>query len=157
MKLKKKRFIYMVVAIAACMMVMLLTACGGAKVSELYDAVCESQSRLDLIADDIYQCWYDAIYNDEYSSDINVAIYTAQIYNSDNLNFVKENDEKIQSIYKDVRDSDLKSEIKAVMLAYNDYYELVINVSGSFNNYSQNKETYKKQLAAALKNLEMEL
>lgn len=127
------------------------------KTAKFYDAVTESQSRLDIIADDIYSYWYDAIYKDKYSSDINIAIASALNDNSDNVDFVTENEATIQSLYKEVRDSELKDEIKNVMSAYSDYYEFVMNVSGSFNSYSASKETYKKALATALKNLSMEL
>ena len=89
--------------------------------------------------------------------DINIAIATARANNRENLNFIEENETKIQSLYKEVRDSELKDEVKAVMSAYSDYYEFVVNVSGSFNSFSANKETYKKALATALKNLAMEL
>ena len=51
----------------------------------------------------------------------------------------------------------MSDEVKEVMQAYNEYYEFVINVSGSFNSYSANKETLKKALSSALKNLEMEI
>ena len=43
------------------------------------------------------------------------------------------------------------------MSAYSDYYEFVVNVSGSFETYRRDKETYKKALASALKKLSLEL
>jgi len=43
------------------------------------------------------------------------------------------------------------------MNAYAEYYELVVNVSGSFQTYSKSKETLKKQLASALKSLALEI
>ena len=43
------------------------------------------------------------------------------------------------------------------MQAYNDYYAFVIEVSGSFNSYSADKEKLKKELSSALKDLEFEL
>ena len=131
---------------------------GGAdKTTEFYDAVVESQTCLDEIGDDIYSYWYDAVYKDKYYGSIDVAIASALSDNSDSVDFVKENETKIQSLYKEVRDSELKGEIKAVMSAYSEYYEFVMNVSGSFKSYSASKETYKKALATALKNLSMEL
>ena len=161
--LKTKLFTCLLMAISLCLPIFFSTACdgsssnGAASVSDFYDAVAESQICLDEIADETYSCWYDAIYNNKYSKDINIAIATARANNRENLNFIDENETKIQSLYKEVRDSELKDEVKAVMSAYSDYYEFVVNVSGSFNSFSANKETYKKALATALKNLAMEL
>ena len=39
----------------------------------------------------------------------------------------------------------------------NDYYTLVVEVSGSFNSYSASKETCKKELASALDDFSFEL
>ena len=155
--LKTKLLTCVLLAISMCLPIFFTACDGGTSASDFYDAVSESQTRMDEIADDIYQCWYDAIYNNKYSKDINIAIATARANNRDNLDFIEENEIKIQSIYKEVRESDLKDEIKDVMNAYSDYYEFVVNVSGSFNTYSANKETYKKELANALKHLAMEL
>ena len=51
----------------------------------------------------------------------------------------------------------MKEEVKAVMQAYNEYYSFVIDVSGSFNDFSANKENLKKALSTAIKNLSIEL
>lgn len=127
------------------------------KINQFYEAVTESQTKLDKVADDIYRCWYDAIYNKKYSGDINIAILTAQSNNSTNLKFIESNEVTIQSLYKELRDSKYSSEVKDVMSAYSSYYEFVVNVSGSFNSYSSSKETLKKDLANALKRLSLEL
>lgn len=124
---------------------------------EFYEAVSESQELLDDVADDIYNNWHGAIYNDEFGGDIDVAIYAAQLDHSDDIKKIKSNDSIIKDLYKKVRDGKLSDETKDVMQAYNEYYEFVINVSGSFNSYSANKETLKKALSSALKNLEMEI
>ncbi len=126
------------------------------KINEFYDLAKQMQTNMDTVADIIYEAWYDQIYNDTFT-DINAAVAFAKSFCKEELTFIEENDEKIKSLYKEVRDSDLKDEIKAVMSAYSDYYEFVINVSGSFKTYSANKETYKKALATALKDLSMEL
>ena len=51
----------------------------------------------------------------------------------------------------------LEQEIKNVMSVYLDYYEFVVNVSGSFESFSASKETLKKELASALKDLQLEM
>ena len=38
------------------------------------------------------------------------------------------------------------------MEAYNEYYTIVLEVSGSFNDYKEAKEPAKKELSKALKN-----
>ncbi len=127
------------------------------KIGKFYDAVVESQTHLDIAADTIYNYWYEAIYKDKYAGSIDLAIAFALADCEEDIDFVKTNETTIQSLYKDVRDSKLKNEIREVMSAYGDYYEFVINVSGSFKSYSENKETYKKALATSLKHLSLEL
>ncbi len=127
------------------------------KINKFYDSVSESQKRMDIVADAIYQNWYQAVYKKGFSGSIDLAIAMALNDNSENIDFIKENEKEIQSYYKEVRDSELKDEVKAVMTAYSDYYEFVINVSGSFQTYSENMENYKKALATALKHLSLEL
>ncbi|MBQ3221647.1 MAG: hypothetical protein IJB34_06780 [Clostridia bacterium] len=145
---------------------MIFTACGESekkeddslgKITTFYETVVDSQKCMDTVADDIYSCWYDAIYKDEYYGSIDLAIAYAQDHNKENLAKIEENEPIIQSLYKEVRDTNLSVEIKAVMSAYSDYYEFVVNVSGSFNSYSASKESLKKELASALKDLALEI
>lgn len=124
---------------------------------EYHDLVYETQELLDIVADDIYSYWYDCIYNDKYNENINLAILYAQMDNEENITKIKENNDKIKELYSKVKDGELKSETKAVMQAYNDYYSFVMEVSGSFNSFSANKETLKKELSSALRDLEFEL
>ncbi len=164
MKRSKKGLVTgLFLAVVLCLPIFFAVGCdlGGASdqssISQFYDAVVESQTHLDTVADTIYSYWYDAIYKDKYSGSIDRAIAYALSDCSEDIDFVKTNETTIQALYKDVRDSELKSEVKEVMTAYGDYYEFVINVSGSFKSYSENKETYKKALATALKHLSLEL
>lgn len=121
-----------------------------------YELVVTTQDLLDSYADDIYSCWYDYVYEDEYSS-VDSAILSAMLLNSDNIETIESNNESIKELYKKAKEGDLSAELKDVMQAYNDYYALVMEVSGSFTSFSQNKETLKKELSSALKNLEFEL
>lgn len=129
----------------------------NAKINQFYDTVTQSQKCMDEVADDIYSNWYNAIYNDAFGGSINLAIYYAQTDNTANLETIKNNDALINNLYKSVRETSLSVEIKSVMSAYAEYYELVVNVSGSFQTYSKSKETLKKQLASALKSLALEI
>ena len=145
-------------------MCLFFTSCGGlTKIgestkneSEFFELVSETQELLDEYADDIYSCWYDYIYEDEYSS-VDGAILSAMIMNSDNIDIIESNNEQIKELYKKAKDGKLESEVKDVMQAYNEYYAFVMEVSGSFKSFSASKETLKKELSSALKNLEFEL
>lgn len=154
-----KRIIYTLFTLTVLIAMCIFAGCANedSKLNRFYEAVTESQTKLDTVADDIYSCWYDAIYNEKYSGDINTAIATAQVINSENIDFIELNEATIQSLYKDLRDSKYSTEVKDVMSAYSNYYEFVINVSGSFNSYSSSKEPLKKDLANALKRLYFEL
>ncbi len=129
----------------------------NAKINQFYETVTQSQKCMDEVAEDIYSNWYNAIYNDAFGGSINLAIYYAQTDNTANLETIKNNDALINNLYKSVRETSLSVEIKSVMSAYAEYYELVVNVSGSFQTYSKSKETLKKQLASALKSLALEI
>ena len=126
------------------------------KAEEFYELVSSTQDLLDEYADDIYRCWYDYIYNKKYSS-VDAAILAAYTQNVSNYNTIEANNETIKELYKEAKDGDLSAEVKAVMQAYNEYYSFVMEVSGSFNSYSAGKETNKKALSNALKNLQFEL
>ena len=126
------------------------------KEEEFYTLVAETQDLLDAYADDIYQCWYDYVYNDEYSS-VDSALFDAYLDNYSNCETIDANTEVIKNLYKEIKDGKLSDEVKAVMQAYNEYYSFVMEVSGSFNSYSAGKETAKKALSNALKNLSFEL
>ena len=163
----KKISIIFIAAISTISLV-LFSACGSNaeqnneekmlnKITTFYETVVSSQECLDEVADDIYSYWYNAIYKDSYYGNIDLAIAYALSDNATNLNTIETNEPIIQSLYKEIRESKLSFEIKAVMSAYSDYYELVVNVSGSFNSYSSSKETLKKELASALKDLSLEL
>ncbi|MBQ2882450.1 MAG: hypothetical protein IJE43_01550 [Alphaproteobacteria bacterium] len=129
----------------------------GDNLNSFYTKTVESQALLDDLADDIYSNWYDAIYDDDFGGNINLAIAAAFATHDENVNTIEANDAVIQDLYKSVRDGDQSDIVKEVLHAYTDYYEFVMNVSGSFNSYSAGKETKKKALATALKNLSYEI
>lgn len=124
---------------------------------EFYNLVDETKDLLDIVADDIYSYWYDCIYEDKYRENISYAVACAKSDNEENINTIEENTTKIKDLYKEIKDGKLGSEAKSVMQAYNDYYTLIIEVSGSFNSYSESKETCKKELASAIDDFYFEL
>lgn len=138
-----------------------LFGCGfdnSSKISEFYDKISESQEFLDTVADALYSNWYDAIYKDKFNDDINVAIASAMIDHEDDLALIESLDTEISELFGAIKDDkESGNTIKEVMAAYSDYYEFVVNVSGSFKSYSENKETLKKELASSLKNLSYSL
>lgn len=154
--MKKVLAIVLVFSMIAC-----FAGCSDKKaevMSEFYDKVAESQELLDSVADDIYSNWYDAIYEDEFGEDINLAIASAQIDHEEDLNTIESLEDEITALFKTLKDDPENGRlIKDVMSAYSDYYEFVVNVSGSFNSYSADKETLKKELASLLKDLSYEL
>ena len=160
---KVKKVVSTIICFVMILGVTNLTSCsllgsGGStkKVEEFYEAVVKSQELLDIVADDIYSYWYDCIYKDKYSS-IDVAVYLAQEKNKENLEEIELNEPLIRDLYKEARESEFEDEVKEVMSAYSDYYEFVVNVSGSFETYKSGVESYKKALASALKKLSLEI
>ena len=127
------------------------------KEEEFYNIVDQTKDLLDIVADDIYSYWYNCIYKDMYLNDISFAVASAKIDNEANINIIEENTTKIKALYKEIKDGKLSTEAKAVMQAYNDYYTLIVEVSGSFKSYSESKETCKKELASAIDDFSFEL
>ena len=78
---------YSMLIITICIVTSLFFGSCGQKenIQSFYDKVVESQQCVDIVADDIYSYWYDAIYDDKYSGDINKAILYAHLNNSENL------------------------------------------------------------------------
>ncbi len=124
---------------------------------QFHEKVSESQELLDKVADAIYSNWYDAIYKDKFGESIDLAIASAMVDNKENIDRVKSLDEEIATLFKKVKDTEQGKLVKDVMSAYSDYYEFVINVSGSFKSYSADKETLKKELASLLRDLSYEI
>ena len=145
--------------IVCCFVSIFYVGCGEKgdyKVKEFYDSVKESQNNLDILADEIYVCWYDFVYNKKYSS-VDLALLKAYVNKYNEVEFVKQNDEQIKEYFATAKNASFGQKVKDVMTAYSDYYEFVINVSGSFQSYSADKETKKKALATALRELYYEL
>ena len=157
--MKKVLIGILVVAIAACCCGYVCLPTGGTnkKVSEFYDKVSEAQELLEIVGDDIYDNWHAAIYDDEFNDDIDLAVSMAQIDNADNIDRLEELDEEISELFRDIKDSKHSDLIKDVMYAYDDYYELVVNVSGSFNDFSDKNEDLNDELVSALNALSYEI
>ena len=146
--------------LCVCIVCSFFTGCfssGTKKIEEYYNLTKETQELLDIVADDIYNNWHECIYEDAYGENIDLAIALALSANEENLDTIEQNTTQIKEMYSEIKESKLREEIKAVMQAYNEYYSFVVEVSGSFNSYSADKETLKKELATALKNLSFEL
>ena len=142
------------------------TSCGGVigssengdgHLQEFYDSVKESQELLDSVADDIYSNWYDCIYDDAFLESIDYAIACALSDHEEDIQRIEELDADIAAAFKEVKDGDNAELVKEVMSAYSDYYEFVVNVSGSFQTFKSSKETLKKELASLLRDLSYEL
>ena len=159
-----KKIVSLVLALTMLFCTLVLSSCGSnsgssntQKEEEFYNLVDETKDLLDIVADDIYSYWYDCIYEDKYREDISYAVACAKSDNEENINTIEKNTTKIKDLYKQIKDGKLSSEAKAVMQAYNDYYTLIVEVSGSFNSYSASKETCKKELASAIDDFSFEL
>ena len=121
----------------------------------------DSADLLDTIADATYKGWYDAIYEDDV--DINLGILFAQASVSDEISKVNRIDEALSDLYKEIKsdenrtnDQDRFDALKECYDSFQEYYECVINVSGSFNTYSESKENIKKSYKKTVNNFENE-
>lgn len=104
-------------------------------------------SNLEDIADTCQEYWYDAIWNDDYYGDIDLAILTAMVDKSDALTTAEEHYAKLQTLYGGVKktpegigDKDLEDICDAVKDLYNsytDYYDFAVNPSGNYTSFSE--------------------
>lgn len=122
-----------------------------------YNAVDASYQALMVIDSDIYENWRAAIYDDQFNNDINEAIAAAQEQYAEEIDALIELDGAIVELYKDARETEQAELVKSVMMAYSDYYDFVINVSGSFNDYSEGQLEKQKAVSSALRELLYEL
>lgn len=127
------------------------------KEDEFYSLVSETKDVLDAVAEDIYSYWYDCIYKDKYNQNISDAIDAALKVNEENIYTISKNTAKIRTLYKEVKKGKLHADAKTVMLAYNDYYTLVLEDRGSFETYSENLGLCKKEFAVAMYSFRIEL
>ncbi|MBR7165087.1 MAG: hypothetical protein IKD18_02300 [Clostridia bacterium] len=153
-----KKILYLILCCIICVSVI---GCESPKTEVLisfHEKVSESQELMDTVADDIYSNWYDAIYEDEFNEDIDLAIASAMADHSDDLEKIEALENEITELFGQIKDDENNGKlVKDVMSAYSDYYEFVVNVSGSFKSYSADKETLKKELASLLKDLSYEI
>lgn len=154
-----KKAVRILAAIIACIsMCNVFTACNGGAIKQFYNTLCESQILLDRCGDMIYACWYDYIYTDEFGfTDVDNAVNFAQAMNSADLDQLKIYDEEIAKLYKKIAGSKYGSAAKDALEKYSKYYEFVVNVSGSFNNFSTNLNIIKNEFTSALKFLSYEV
>lgn len=147
-----------IIALFLCAFICLgLTSCGNNNLELFYEKVVESQKLLDGVGDDIYENWYECIYNDAFSDDINVAVASALKDNEENLATIETLETEITELFNKIKDGKQGNLVKDVMSAYSDYYEFVVNVSGSFSSYKEDKEKLKKELASLIKDLSYEI
>lgn len=149
--------LFVVLSVSACGDDAAETSSPTNNLADFHAKVSECQELLDTVADDIYSNWYDAIYKDKFNEDINTAILMAQLDNAENIEQIEALDASIATLFKLVKDTEHGDLVKDIMSAYSDYYEFVINVSGSFKSYSADKETLKKELASLLRDLSYEI
>lgn len=160
MKDATKKICLVVIAIATAiplLFVGLFDRSEAKNIRAFYDKSVESQQLLNLISDDILTYWNNAIHEGEFNGNVDTAIETALSENGKNLKILQENDVKIKTLYKKIRESQYSNEAKAVIDAYSEYYLLVINANGSFDDFFTNKESCKNALAVALKKLSFEI
>ena len=124
---------------------------------EFYDTVSDSKGLLDSVANTICSYWYNSIHKNEFRGDIDYAIECAIEDSKTKIDTLKTNHEVIKEQYGKIKDGKLKSELKSVIQAYNAYYALVIDVTGSYKSFSEGVDQLSQELSSALKNLEFEI
>ena len=124
---------------------------------EFYTLANSTYILLDDVAQDVYDYWRASIYDDEFNGDINYAYSCALEDNEATVDKIYENTEELEILFNKIKNGKLKSEVRAVMEAYNEYYFLVFESTCSFNEYSDQRNPLRQELSRALKNLSYEL
>lgn len=123
----------------------------------MYTMISDSTEKIDDVGDTIYDYWYDAVYKKKHSSNIDTAILLALLEEEENINMVKRISEGMKQLYVEIKNDKTNTKfeeqyeiMKETYEKYQEYYEFVINVSGSFNTYSESKENLKKDMKRQL-------
>ena len=156
MKHKLKNVLLIFFTVLLSVGAFMMSGCGKKKkeVAEFYDYAVQAQERLDTAAEDIYTLWYNYIYG-EVDFDI---LYDLSIEDIKARRETVKNDySTMATLYKKAKDNYVSEETKRVISAYNEYYEIVINVSGNFRNYSANISSCKQELDSAMRDLELSM
>lgn len=127
------------------------------KEKEFYETVVDSKALIDSVANTICSYWYNSIHKNEFRGDIDYAIDCAIKDSQSKLDTIKANHELIKDRYNKIKEGKLKDELKPVIQAYNAYYSLVTDVTGSYRSFSESVDQLSQELSSALKNLEFEL
>lgn len=99
---------------------------------------------LSSIGSSIIDNWYETIVNNKYT-DIDTAVQTALSDNKELINNTKSKHSSIKSQYRELMNyesndyemNQLKRSVKELYTAYDNYYKLVTEPSGNFNDYSE--------------------
>jgi hypothetical protein len=121
-------------------------------------------SNLEDIADTVQQYWYDAIWKDYYSGDINIAIARALSAKSSAISTASTYDSQMKSLYNQLRHipegleddytiKELNKAIKDLYNIYTDYYDFATDPSGSYNSFSASNGDKTDDYIAAYKAL----
>jgi hypothetical protein len=121
-------------------------------------------SNLEDIADTIQQYWYDAIWKDYYSGDIDIAIARALSAKSSAISTAAIYDSQMKSLYNQLRYipegleydytiKELNQAIKNLYNIYTDYYDFATDPSGSYNSFSASNGDKTDDYVAAYKAL----
>ncbi|MEG1509137.1 MAG: hypothetical protein RR454_01660, partial [Clostridia bacterium] len=131
---------------------------------EMYLKLKESATNLDLVGDVVYSCWYDEVYNGGYGGSISLAIASAKRYCQTECDTEKETkdflDKTLVAISADKVPKGMEEQFKAIKMCINkhhEYYDFVVDVTGSFNSFSSRQEVIKKEYKAALTHLQLEM
>lgn len=131
------------------------------KALTFYVMVLSDAAKLEDIGNDEVGYWYDYIYNDSYSS-IESAVLMAQIDNSGAMDTVEKNYSEIVSLYRDLLEvpkgapdelAELKDAVKDTYDAYADFYDTVMNVTGSYKSFSEAFHDTDNAMSKAIKKL----
>lgn len=131
-------------------------------VEEMYDNLKKSYSELTTVDDDVQKYWHEAIWDDKFDGDINVATQQALDDNFAAALEISSLDIKIKQAKKTYNLSYTDEEIdEAIKQAYKDYYKLysfIEDFSGyNYDSFTDEYKDLKSDFKASLTELELVL
>lgn len=120
--------------------------------------VSDAGTDVKYIADTVQQYWYDSIYKDMYGSDINNAISQALYDLAGRISSAGSQNVQVKALYNKVKDlpegvtgsdiEEIRSSVRELYNAYNDYYNFAIDPSGSYNSFSADNGSLSSALSS---------
>lgn len=131
---------------------------------DFYIGISADAVKLAEIGSDVEKYWYDAIWENEYGGDVDLAVDNALLINSSDLTTIKSNYGTYELLYEELSEipegekkseiEDAREEITNLWNAYDDLYSIVTEPAGSIVTFGDDLKAADQELADVISDCE---